>query len=150
MRIPFFAVVILAGFFACDIGSFPAATPLHPPLGLVVDSVNPGEIYIEFWAFNDEDAFAGYNIYMAQTSNLAAGRGTNECLTNKNGDFPSLGSADGVLRSSDVEQRKFTLRKGPRAAPLASNSVWYITVSSYDWYTKTDSRLGEIKPVTVK
>jgi hypothetical protein len=146
MSIPVFAAaMLLAGFFACDIGTFPANTPLHPPLGLTLISSNQGEIYVEFWAFNNEEAFAGFNIYMAQSESEVSNRLAANCLTNYLGGFPSMRNA----RFSDVDLVKYTLRDGPSAAPLASGSVWYITVSAYDGYSGTDSRLGEIKPVTV-
>jgi len=135
----------LAVFFACDIGSFPAATPLHPPLGLALESTNQGEIQMEFWAFNDEEAFSGYNIYMAQNEADVQARETNNCLRNNIGAFPSIREG----RSSDVQLRKYSLDRSPSGALLQSGETWYITVSSYDGYTATDSLLGEIKSVLV-
>jgi hypothetical protein len=134
-------------YLSCDVGTFPPATPYHPPLGLVLDSTNSGEIYMEFWAYNDEDYFAGYNIYMAPSVSQVEERKREDCLLNQHGRLPSLISQP----SSDVvEVKNIIITRDPVGAPLAPNSIWYITVSSYDDWTETDSRLGEVKEVTVQ
>jgi len=145
MGISFCAVaVLLVGFFACDIGSFPADTPLHPPLGLKLESPESGQIKVEFWSFNDEEAFAGYNIYVAPSQGDAESRSREFCLKNYRGAVPSRIET----RSSEVIYRSYVISNSV-AGPLPQNSEWYITVSAYDGYSDKDSRLGEIKSISV-
>ena len=51
---------------SCNLNNFAPATPLHPPLGLTLVSSN-STIIASFWAFNDEEFFSGYNVYMGST-----------------------------------------------------------------------------------
>jgi hypothetical protein len=141
-----FVFFLILGIFSCDFGTFPASTPLHPPLGLVLTSTNAGTILVQFWAFNNEEAFAGYNIFMGSSEAAARDRDDADCLKNINGSLPSINPG----RSDDVRLHEINVTNDPSGSLLTSGATWYVTVSAYDGFNYTNSYLGEVKSIAVQ
>jgi len=137
--------LLFAGFIGCDLGSFPSDPPLHPPLVLTLSSPNPGEILVGFWAYNDEEAFGGYNIFMNTESNALRARDPDDCLKDmQHGLLPTIRS---IGPSSDVRWVEYTITRIPAGG--TPSGMWWVTVSAYDRFSGSNSRLGEIKEITV-
>jgi len=92
--VPAGALVVLS----CNLNNFAPATPLHPPLGLTLVSSN-STIVASFWAFNDEEFFSGYNVYMGSTHASASNR--TDVLPNSSGGVPSFPFG----KSSELQRR---------------------------------------------
>jgi len=145
-RYRFFPVLCLlaTGIMAsCDLNNFAPATPLHPPLGLTLSSSN-SQIIASFWAFNDEEFFAGYNVYMG--TNHASASNRTDVLRNSSGGLPSFPFG----KSSELQRRTCIIASDPAGASLAPGSTWYVTVSAWDFRYSTNSALGEILPIQVQ
>jgi hypothetical protein len=148
---PIFIAVffLLAGFLACDLGSFPSTAPLHPPLGLELSSPEAGKIQIAFWGFNNEEVFAGYNIYMAQDESVFS----REPGTQVDEEHRIPGNITAVPSRSEprfdsVRQFTYLIEQDPAENPLNPADTWYITVLAYDGFSHRDgSRVAEILPI---
>lgn len=55
--------LLLLWVAGCGIENFESQTELHPPLGLTASSSNR-KVYLHFKAYNDEEFFAGYNVFI--------------------------------------------------------------------------------------
>jgi len=137
--VPAGALVVLS----CNLNNFAPATPLHPPLGLTLVSSN-STIFASFWAFNDEEFFSGYNVYMGSTHASASNR--TDVLPNSSGGVPSFPFG----KSSELQRRICIITTDPSGAVLTPGATWYLTVSAWDYRYSTNSALGEILPVQVQ
>ena len=138
-------LLLAGGFAACDLGGFPKESPLHPPGGLTLISTN-ANIQVGFWAFNDEEPFGGYNIYMDMDKAVVCTRPDTSCVTNSVGRLPT------IARTGDSHMRwvTHTVTRAPGGAALNGGDTWYVTVASYDKYSLSiTSHLAEVLLVEV-
>lgn len=62
-RLAYPAVLLLLMATACGIEDFEILDPPNPPMGLTAWSTN-SKIYVRFQAYNPEESFSGYNVYL--------------------------------------------------------------------------------------
>lgn len=143
-RYRFFLCLLSAAIaLSCDLNNFAPAIPLHPPLGLTLSSSN-SRIIASFWAMNDEEFFSGYNVYMGRNHTQASNR--TDFVPNSTGGLPSFPFG----KNEEVQRRTCVIEHDPTGASLTPGTLWYITVSAWDYRYSTNSALGEILSIQVE
>ena len=130
-------LILIALLAACDLENIEPVTGPHAPLGLNVSSSN-STVYLHFWALNDEDYFAGYNVFLAQEEEAVA-------------ESPHPDNDPFEAHQRFTSARKFTLsvETDNEGSALQTGDTWYFAVTAYDSFYEENSRPSEIRSITV-
>lgn len=135
----------------CIIGEIQSGFPLDPPLGLELTQLSNNSILCEWWAYNTENYFSGYVIFITTNSNdLYQNRdSTNHYnkpyLTNSLGNLPTISTPI----PSITTKYSFTITQLPNGEPITTNIAYYVAVAAYSASKNTFSPLSNITNITL-
>ncbi len=145
----------------CGIPSNELFEDLNAPKNLTVTKIGSGNVTINFWAYNPEENFSGYNIYMTSDSEavltsqhalhindsqINTNVRTTSIVKNKDYSYPTITDSDaGVIAvRSAPGSITFTFDKAPNNQIIAVGAVYYIAVSAFSSTNNLESGLSNI------
>lgn len=141
--IPLISVLLfmLISLTSCGIESFEPVVALNPPLGVTLSNINTNQILVQFWGFNDETYFEGYNIYVALNSATLVSNGG--YLHPREGGSTNIPTMWNIVPVSTATHYSFTVTKYTNA-DLVQDITYFIYVKAYSDVYYIESGPSEI------
>lgn len=136
------AAFIMSG---CGIAGFESLSAPNAPAGLTVSSSNR-YIYIQFGAYNNEDFFAGYNVFISDQH-------WNDVILQKTAVTNDMTSKQlpTFKTNPSPEYRYITIvvKYSTNDLGFSPGTSWYVGVAAYDFNSQLNSSTSEVHKVTI-
>ena len=143
------AIVFTLFLTSCGIEAINSVIELNAPLGLTVqlydqvtvaivtnvtNTSTNSVIRLEFWGFNDETYFDGYQLYAADSlSDLIAGSNSCRAIPSQDGTTNTL-TIYGLVAMTEAKKYTIYLSKDTNYAPLVDSQDYFFNVRAYGFH----------------
>ena len=136
------AVVLL--LFSCGIQGYVPPKNLKPPLFPFADIIS-NQIRVTFYAFNDEDYFDGYGIFIADSLDSGV-KDTGNLISNRDGvvDKPTIYNVPAMTVATQIS---FLIERNYNNERFTINGKYYFYVKAYSFQYQFYSDSSEVTNV---
>ncbi|OHD55876.1 MAG: hypothetical protein A2Y33_08585 [Spirochaetes bacterium GWF1_51_8] len=155
------ALVLSLFFVSCGIEAINSVVDLNAPLGLTAGLTNiiviagsstntNSVIRLEFWGFNDETYFDGYQLYAADSlSDLNDAANSYRAIPSQDGTTNTL-TIYGLAAMTEAKKYTIYLSKDTNYVPLVNLKNYYFNVRAYGFHLTESVYSKPGNPVSIQ